>query len=89
MAGDHLDGLYGLAENLCCPERNKVMAGSVCSVASDSVGLVELPRQAVHVGIIRHGLVKCCVEHHNVRELGQSVLYGFDSHDVAGIVERG
>ena len=87
MAGNHLQALKGLAEYLRCPQRNKVMARSVSSVTAYPVGLVELPRKAVHVCVIRHGLVERGIKHDDVREFREGVPYCLNAHDVAGIVQ--
>ena len=74
---DHLGTLVG----------HELVAGPVGAVTADVVLLVILVRQAVHVGVRRHGLVECGVESHHLGDVGQNLLASPDTEYVGRIVQ--
>ncbi len=76
------------AEVFAHASRHIAMACSVEAVAADSVFLVELVRQGIHVGVFRHGLVECGVEYCYLRYAGQRLLDGLNTFQVSRVVQR-
>ncbi len=57
------------------------------TVAADTVLLISLIRQSVHVSLCRHGLMESCVEHAHLGNAGKQVEYCLDADDVSRVVE--
>ena len=58
------------------------------TVAAHAVFLVCFVRKRVHIGVVRHCLVECGVEHADLRHFRQNLADGFHSGYVYRIVER-
>ena len=63
------------------------MARAVEAVAAHLVLLVVAVGDAVHEGVLRHGLVEGGVEHAHLRDVGQGLQDRLDPHDVGRVVQ--
>ena len=75
-------------KNLGCTLGYKVMTGAVETVSSNLVLLVVLIRNAVHIGLVGHGLMEGCIEYGYHGNARHNLLAGIDSDDVGRIVKR-
>ena len=58
------------------------------AVTADTVLLIILVGQGVHVGLRLHGLMEGGVENDYLRDLGKDLLHSADTEDMGGVVER-
>ena len=63
--------------------------GAVEAVFTDTVLLIPLVGEGVHVGALRHCLMPGGVHHRAVSGVGQNISGGFDALDIGRIVQRG
>ena len=88
MAGDDLQAVIRLAEDLGRPARHIAVRGAVEAVFADAELLIQIIGQGVHVGLGRHGLVESRIEDGDLGNAGHGFLAGFDAGHVRRIVQR-
>ena len=81
------DDLLALAQQLGGAAGNEAMAGAVEAVAADSVLLIILHGDAVHIGHGGHGLMESGVEYGYLGRAGHNGFAGIDAHEICGVVE--
>ena len=89
VASDNLLTLGLYTQELTYTLRDIAVACSVESVTANAILLVQLIRKGVHVGIVRHGLMECGIEHTYLGNVGQQGCYGIYALDVGGVMQRG
>ena len=88
MAGNDLQLLNGLAQDLSAALGNIAVRGAVEAVTTHLVVLVVLIGNGIGVSLCGHGLMERGVEHGNHGNAGHLLLAGLDADDVGGVVER-
>ena len=64
------------------------MARPVEAVATNSILLVQLIRQRIHVRIVGHRLMESRIEHSHLRHARQRLLYRINTFQVSGVMQR-
>ena len=89
MAGDDFGIVDIQARKLGAHTGHKLVGGAVRTVAADAVFFIVFVRQAIHVGVGRHGLVEGGVEGNHLRHGREHLLHGADAQQVGRVVQRG
>ena len=80
MAGDQLQALNGLLQELSGAVADILVARAVEAVAADAVLLIVLIGDGIHISLRGHGGVECGVENSNVRlVLAKDLVGGLDA----------
>ena len=81
---------FGLgAKHLACFGGHETVACTVSTVTADAVFFIELVRNAVEVGLLRHRLVESRIEHGDLREAREELGSAFHAGRMSRFVERG
>ena len=89
MAGDELQALNRLLQELGSAVADVLVAGAVEAVAADTVLLIVLIGDGVHVGLRGHGGVESRVKDRNIRlVLPKDLVGGLDAQDGGRVVQR-
>ena len=89
MAGDDFQLFNGLAHKLGAALGDIAMGGAVEAVAADTVVLIILVGDGVHICLVGHGLVEGGVEHDDHGNIVHNSSAGENTGDVCGVVEGG
>ena len=89
MAGDELQALDGLLKELSGTVADVLVAGAVEAITADTVLLIILVGDGVHIRLRGHGGVERSVENSHVRlVLAKDLVGGFDAQNGGGVVQR-
>ena len=89
MAGDQLQALNGLFQILGSLVCNILVAGAVEAVTADTVLLIVLVGDGVHISLRGHGAVESGIEDSDHRDIRAKDLAGsLDAEDAGGVVQR-
>ena len=88
MAGDQLQALNGLLQVLGSLVCNILVAGAVEAVTADTVLLIVLVGDGVHISLRGHGAVESGVEDSDHRDVAEDLAGCLDAEDACGVVQR-
>ena len=88
MAGYHLCALGRDAQELACTLRDIAVGGTVETVATDAVLLIQLVGDGIHIGLGGHRLMESGVEHAYLRQARHQLLHSVHTLEVGRIMQR-
>ncbi|KAF5029467.1 hypothetical protein DSECCO2_648310 [anaerobic digester metagenome] len=88
VAGDDVQLVQGLAQELGGLLGDVAVRGAVEAVAADAQRLVQVVGQRVKIRLLGHGLVELGVEHAHGRRVRKEFFRHFDAREVGGVVQR-
>ena len=88
VTGD--DAFFGRidTQELADATRYIAMGCAVETITADTVFLIQLVRNGIHVRIIGHGLVESRIEYTHLRDAGQQLADSLDTFQVSRVVQR-
>ncbi len=89
MAGDDFGIVDIQARELGAHTGHELVGGAVRTITADAVFFIVFVRQAIHIGIGRHGLMESRVEGDHLRNGRKHLLHGVDTQQVGRVVQRG
>ena len=89
VAGDQLQALNGLLQVLGSLVCNILVAGAVEAVAADTVLLIVLVGDGVHISLRGHGAVESGIEHSNHGDVAEHLACSLNARMPAGVQGAG
>ena len=88
MGNNHTDVFQRFAQNPCGFRGNVTHAGTVETVAAESVFFTQFARNGISVGTLRHGLVERSIHHADIGQTREMLLRSQNAVDIGRIVQR-